>query len=103
MSDTLNLTPDDLVKWVRQQSAGRIFRVTFRKRSDGSVREMVCRIGVAKHLAGGEKSFDDEEKNLLTVFDFAKQAYRSIPLEGIISVKIEGQIYKIVQKEENAA
>lgn len=73
---------------------GHIFSVTFVKRTTGELREMTCRLGVKKHLKGGEKSFSDKEKNLLTVFDMTKQGYRSIPLENIVHIKINGVEYK---------
>ena len=73
---------------------GHIFSVDFIKRTTGETRHMVCRIGVKSHLKGGKKSFSDTEKNLLTVFDVQKNGYRSIPLENIIRVKINGRTYE---------
>jgi len=73
---------------------GHTFYVTFVKRTNGEVREMRCRVGVKKHLKGGEKKFSDEEKKLLTVFDLDKLAYRSIPLDQIIRVKVNGKTYE---------
>lgn len=73
---------------------GKIFSVTFIKRTTGEIREMVCRLGVKSHLRGGVKKFDDKEKNLLTVFDVQKNGYRSIPLENIIKVKVNGVTYE---------
>jgi hypothetical protein len=80
---------------IREAAAdGTIFSVTFRKRTDGTIREMVCRTGVKAHLKGGEKKFDDREKKLLTVYDVQKNGYRSIPLDAIIRVKIHGKVYE---------
>jgi hypothetical protein len=73
---------------------GHIFSVDFIKRTTGEERHMVCRIGVKSHLKGGTKKFSDTEKNLLTVFDVQKNGYRSIPLENIIRVKINGRTYE---------
>jgi hypothetical protein len=73
---------------------GSTFFVVFKKRTDGTIREMRCRTGVKKHLKGGTKKFKDEDKNLLTVFDLDKVAYRSIPLDTIIRVKIGGRVYE---------
>lgn len=75
-------------------SDGGTFYVVFKKRTDGTIREMKCRTGVKKYLKGGTKKFDDKEKNLLTVFDMDKVAYRSIPLDAIIKVTIHGQTYE---------
>lgn len=73
---------------------GHIFSVEFVKRTTGEERHMLCRIGVKSHLKGGTKKFSDTEKNLLTVFDVQKNGYRSIPLENIIRVKINGRTYE---------
>lgn len=70
---------------------GKIFSVTFVKRTTGEIRQMVCRLGVTSHLAGGEKSFSDEEKGILTVFDTQKQGYRSISCEAVTRIKVDGQ------------
>jgi hypothetical protein len=75
-------------------SDGKIFSVEFIKRTTGERRHMVARLGVKSHLKGGTKSFDDREKNLLTVFDVQKNGYRSIPLDAIIRVKIGGRVYE---------
>lgn len=75
-------------------SDGKIFSVTFTKRTTGEVRHMVCRLGVQKHLKGGEKKFDDAEKGLLTVFDIQKSGYRSIACESVSQIKIEGEVWE---------
>ena len=72
---------------------GRIFRVTFIKRTNGELRNMVCRFGVKSHLRGGVKAFSDTEKKLFTVFDMQKKAYRSIPLDSIVEVKVNNEVY----------
>ena len=66
---------------------GKIARVTFIKRSDGSERKMICRTGVKKGLTGRGAAYDPESKNLLTVFDMEKGAYRTIPCENVIEVQ----------------
>lgn len=70
---------------------GKIFSVTFTKRTTGESRTMLCRLGVTSHLAGGEKKFSDEEKGLLTVFSLDANGYRSISCEAVQRVKIGGQ------------
>lgn len=74
-------------------SEGQIFNVEFIKRTDGQLRKMNARIGVVKHLKGGTKKYDDTAKKLLTVFDMAKAAYRSIPLDSITYAKVNGVEY----------
>lgn len=65
---------------------GKFCTVHFTKRSNGEKRSMNCRLAVKKYLKGGQKSFDDGDKNLVTVFDVVKKGYRSIPCENIYKV-----------------
>lgn len=76
--------------------AGQFFSVRFRKRSDGTIRDMRCRMGVAKHIKGGERAYDFKEKNLLPVYDMEKQAYRSIPIEAIILINNEPPTKEVI-------
>jgi len=78
---------------------GHIFRVLFVKRTTGEMREMVCRQGVVKHLAGGEAAYSFNEKGLLPVFDMQKKAYRSIPKDGIVALTYGGETYKDFTEE----
>ena len=55
---------------------------------------MVCRLGVKKHLKGGELAFDAKAMNLLPVFDMQKEAYRMINISTLIQLKINGQVIK---------
>lgn len=74
-------------------SDGTIFSVEFIKRSNGELRKMVCRLGVKKHLRGGDKAYDAKQHNLLTVFDMEKEGYRSIPVESIQKLTVNGQAF----------
>ena len=74
-------------------SNGAIFSVEFIKRSNGELRKMVCRLGVKKHLKGGTKAYDAKEHNLLTVFDMEKEGYRSIPVDSIQRLTVNGQTF----------
>ncbi len=69
---------------------GRIFRVTFVKRSNGEERVMHWRRGVTKHLKGGGAAYDMAAKGLVSVFDLRAKGYRSIPLDAIKLVKARG-------------
>jgi len=73
--------------------SGRIFSVTFVKRTDGTERKMVARLGVRSHLQGGESAYDASDENLIVVFDCQKREYRAIPVEGILAMKVDGQVY----------
>lgn len=74
-------------------NGGKIFSVTFVKRTTGELRQMRCRMGVKKHLKGGSKAYDPKAKNLLSVFDMEAKGYRSIPVEAIRSLSIGGQTF----------
>ena len=74
-----------------KNSDGKIFSVTFVKRTTGEIRAMTCRLGVTKHLKGGDKAYDPKDYDLVTVFDMQKQGYRSIPIDAILDLKIKGE------------
>lgn len=74
-------------------SDGAIFSVEFIKRSNGELRKMVCRLGVKKHLRGGDKAYDSKQRNLLTVFDMENEGYRSIPVDSIQRLSVNGQTF----------
>ena len=73
---------------------GNIFSVQFIKK-DGTLRDMVCRLGVKKHLKGGELKFDAKSMGYLPVFDMQKQQYRMININTLIKAKINGVNYDI--------
>jgi hypothetical protein len=72
------------------ESNGRFVSVVFVKK-DGTERSMLCRLGVTKHLKGGESKLNADQ--YLTVFDVQKEAYRAINKETILSVKLAGTTY----------
>lgn len=71
-------------------SNGRFVSVVFVKK-DGTQRAMLCRLGVTKHLKGGESTLDADK--YLTVFDVQKEAYRAINRDTIVSVKLAGATF----------
>lgn len=74
---------------------GAFFSAQFVKK-DGSVRDMVCRLGVTKHLKGGELAFDPKEKGLIVVFEMDQEGYRMINVRTLKQLKIDGKTYKVV-------
>jgi len=74
------------------ETGGRIFSVFFRKK-DGTMREMVCRRGVKKHLRGGDIPYDPKVRNLLPVFDMTVREYRMVNLGGLVSFNIGGETF----------
>lgn len=69
-----------------------IFSATFTKK-DGSIRKMLCRLGVTKHLKGGAKKYDYND--LLTVFSLDKKQYRTINLNTLEQIKAKGQVINL--------
>jgi len=76
---------------IRDLEDGRFFTVTFIKRTTGEVRIMNCRQRVNKHLVGGVCSYSFREKGLVSVFDMGKMAYRSIPIDGIRTIRVNDE------------
>ncbi len=70
---------------------GRKFLVVFTKRSTGEIRAMQAQWGVKTHLRGGEAPYDFARKGLICVFDHEKQEYRTVPVEGLLRLQVEGQ------------
>ena len=76
------------VKTFLLATKGKFFSVVFIKRTTGEKRKMLARI---MPPTGGSSSYDPDEKNLLFVRDMQKQAWRSIPLENVISIQCGNQ------------
>ena len=55
------MTRDDAVRHILA-SGGEFVGVEFTKRTTGEVRQMNCRLGVKKHLKGGEQAYDPVAK-----------------------------------------
>lgn len=69
---------------------GKIFSVVFIKK-DGTERRMVARLGVTKHLKGGECTLNREQ--YIIAFDMVKKAYRAINRDTIVSLTAMGGNY----------
>lgn len=82
-------------RFLERETGGRIFAVYFQK-GDGTMREMVCRRGVRKHLRGGELPYDPKLRLLLPVFDVQKREYRMVNIASLVSFKVSGETF-IVQ------
>jgi len=82
------------VKQLRELVGSKIFSVEFTKK-DGSLRKMVCRLGVKKYLKGGELKYNPEELNYLTVFDLQSEEYRTINVNTLKKIKLDGVSYDI--------
>ena len=81
----------ELSKLKELVGGGKIAAVTFIKRSNGEERRMLCRTGVHKGVKGVGAPYDASSKNLLTVYDMEKQAFRTIPAENVVEVHARKQ------------
>ena len=107
------ITKDQAADLVRN-SNGKLVSVTFIKRSTGSRRRMVCRVGVSKGVTGEGKKFNARDHDLLTVHEFVTDPdttrgeggkfagggnmttqFRHIPIEGIVEVRTGGKTFQV--------
>jgi plasmid rolling circle replication initiator protein Rep len=79
---------------IRELVKSKIFSAVFIKK-DGTLREIVCRLGVKKHLKGGELKYSPDDYNYLTVFDMQKEQYRMINVNTLKSIKVDGVTYDV--------
>ena len=77
-------------KQIRQLVGNKFFTVEFIKK-DGTIRVMNCKLGVTKHLQGGEMKHNPEALNHLVVYDMQSKGYRTINLNTLLKVKFEGR------------
>ena len=68
---------------ITEMVGGRFFRVTFVKK-DGSIRRMVCRIGVAKYVKGTGHEAPD---NIVTVYDMQAKGYRAFDVNRVHNIR----------------
>jgi len=79
-----------------KDSKGKIFGVTFTKRTTGDIRNMSARLGVSKGVTGEGLKYDPESKQLLTVYDMRKKQYRMLNTETLSQLNIQGRTYSIL-------
>lgn len=92
----MQVTNEQLATTLESIQDGKIFSVKFVKRTDGTVRDMVCRLGVQKGVKGVGHSFDPKAKRLLCVYEMPKDQFRMINLTDLLAAKVEGQEYEVV-------
>lgn len=105
-----NLTVQDVLDLIGE-SSHEFFTVRFRKRSTGQERTLNCRRMVRKHLKGGKAAYEFNERGLISVWspkDVGKNGpndagYRTFPVESVIEIKAQGQVWKFEETSKNAA
>lgn len=58
--------------------------VTFRKRTDGTLRTMLC---VPAWQGKGDAAYAPGTRGLIRVFDVEKDGYRMVPIDAVVSVR----------------
>lgn len=84
----------ELEKVIRE-TKGKIFRISFIKRSTNERRDMLARTEVEKDIKGVGLPYDRKTNGLVVLYDLEKEAYRAVPLDGIFEIKINGVVYTI--------
>jgi hypothetical protein len=105
----MKISLKDAVKMIKGTN-GEIFSCRFIKRSDNSIRDMVCRLRVKKHLNGNGPVYNAADYNLIHVFDMDKvkeigdgpRSYRSINLDTIQKITVAGQTYEVLDASQNS-
>lgn len=76
-------------------SKGKVFGVTFIKRTTGEARTMQARLGVKKGVTGEGLKFNPKDYALIPVYEMPKQQFRMINLEGLTDLTMEGEKYEV--------
>jgi hypothetical protein len=79
-----------------RDTKGRMFTVTFIKKSNGEKRTMNARLGVKAYLRGGVLPYDPNTKGLIPVYDIQTKDYRMINIQGIVNLKTGGVEYNVI-------
>jgi len=85
-------------------TSAEIFSVRYTKRTDGTERNHRCFQKVQKHLKGGERAYDFDEKNLIGVWipevdrreNDKGNGYRAVPAENIIEIHAGRKVFQNV-------
>lgn len=76
---------------------GRFFSCEFVKRTDGTVRRMLARVGV--HSSGkGELPYDPVKHDLVVVWDVLKRGFRTIPADNLRRIRHHGKTIHLVRE-----
>jgi|TARA_R110000787_G_scaffold132475_2_gene244676 hypothetical protein len=83
---------------------GQFFSVTFRKRSDNTLRKIHGRTGVRKGVTGDGMKYTPAKHDLVTIWDSGQlanskgertQGHKSIPLNDITELKVGGATLRV--------
>lgn len=83
------------VETLIKSTNGRIFSAKFLKK-DKSSRLMNARLGVHKNLKGGVNKTVKASNAYMTVFDIKADDYRTLNLDTVQELHIDGHVYQVV-------
>ena len=86
------ISPNTATQMIRD-SKGKIFTVTFVKRTNCEVRTMNCRTGVKKGIVGNARK--RRNSGIMTVYDVQKREFRNVNLSGIRTLKMNRETYQV--------
>ena len=66
---------------------GQWFSGTYIKK-DGEIRKFNGRLGVTKHLQGGELKYNPSERGNVIYWDTTRQSYRTINTKSLIDLRV---------------
>ena len=90
-----NISKQEAAQKIRE-TKGKMFTVTFIKKSNGQKRTMNARLGVRAYLRGGVLPYDPNTKGLIPCYDVQTEDYRMINIQGIVNLKTGGVEYNVV-------
>ena len=76
-------------------SSGKIFSVTFTKRTTGEARIMKARLGVKKGVTGAGRKFKPSDHALLSVYEMPQNQFRMVNLNGVTNLTLQGEKFKV--------
>lgn len=79
---------------IKKELGNKIFSVEFFKK-DGTLRKMTCRLGVKKGVTGKGMAYSPNDRQMLTVYDVQKKAFRMVNLNTLIKIKYRGKVLEI--------
>ena len=95
LTEQYPIARDKAIQMIKD-SKGRIFGVSFIKRTTGELRHMSARRGVRKDVNGEGLHYDPESKQLLTVYDMNKKGHRMLNTDTLYRLSLKGMDYIIV-------
>ena len=83
------------LKDLLHKQVGRFVGVDFIKK-DGSARKLNGRLGVVKHLKGGDNMTESESRPYLVIYDVKTPGYRAVNLATVSAVRALNTRYTVI-------